>query len=267
MSIPAVEQSAAPEELRHAYAALANALADEPDRAVWHCAADASGPDEEVAVALDAAAQRATRRGGGDVAVAAFERGAELTGEAHRRAQRLFLAGDLALELGRPSDGVRLLRTAQQIGLPASEHAIASFYLELAEGTWSGSATIRDFARIARELVDSGDGRRALQALATISVRAYWERLDDQTRHEVAAISDEIAVPADDPVRLRVLGLLEPIGRASRSSRRSRACLPSACPTQSSCLRSAWRRHPSGPTRSRFPSSRPRPRALERMDG
>jgi DNA-binding CsgD family transcriptional regulator len=209
----AVEQAATPEELRHAHAALAEALADEPDRAVWHRAAAASGPDEEVALALEAAAERATLRGGGDVAVAAYERSAELTTEPHRRALRLFLAGDLAIERGRSRDGVRLLRAAQQTGLPAAEHAIAAFYLELAESTWSGSATIRDFARIARELVAGGEGRRALEALWTVSVRAFWERLDDETRREIAAISDEIQAPADDPARLGFLASLDPIGR------------------------------------------------------
>jgi DNA-binding CsgD family transcriptional regulator len=108
---------------------------------------------------------------------------------------------------------VRLVRAAQQTGLPAAEHAIASFYLELAESTWSGSATIRDFARIARELVAGGEGRRALEALSTVSVRAFWERLDDETRREIAAISDEIQAPADDPARLEVLASLDPIGR------------------------------------------------------
>ena len=212
----ALEQAATADDLRSAHAALAQALAGEPDRAVWHAAAAASGPDEEVAVALDAAAQRAMLRGGGGVAVAAHERAAELTADPHRRALRLFGAGDLAFDLGRPQEGVRLLREAQQLGLPIAEHAIASFYLELAESTWSGSPTIRDFARIARDLVASGESRRALEALATVSVRAYWERLDEQTRREIAAISDEIVAPADDPVRLRVLGLVDPIGRGKQ---------------------------------------------------
>ena len=212
----ALEQAATADDLRSAHAALAQALAGEPDRAVWHAAAAASGPDEEVAVALDAAAQRAMLRGGGGVAVAAHVRAAELTADPHRRALRLFGAGDLAFDLGRPQEGVRLLREAQQLGLPIAEHAIASFYLELAESTWSGSPTIRDFARIARDLVASGESRRALEALATVSVRAYWERLDEQTRREIAAISDEIVAPADDPVRLRVLGLVDPIGRGKQ---------------------------------------------------
>jgi DNA-binding CsgD family transcriptional regulator len=214
--VSAVKQAATADQLRSAHAALAQALADEPDRAVWHRAAAVSGPDEAVAEALDAAADRAKLRGAGDVAVSAFERAAELTAEPQRRAERLYLAGDLARELGRSSDGVRLLRTAQQIGLPPAEHAMASFQLEIAESTWSGSATIRDFARIARELADSGEGKRALQALDMISVRAYWERLDDETRREVAAISDEIAVPADDPSRLMILGLVDPLDRGKQ---------------------------------------------------
>ena len=213
----AVEQAATSGELRGAHAALAEALADEPDRAVWHRAAAASGPDDAIAEVLDAAADRATLRGAGDVAVAAFERAAELTADPPRQAQRLYLAGDLAREIGRASDSVRLLRAAQQLGLPPAENAMASFHLEIAESTWSGSATIRDFARIARELVDSGEGKRALHALATIAVRAYWERLDDETRKEIAAISDEIVLPAaDDPVRLRVLALIDPLGRGNQ---------------------------------------------------
>jgi DNA-binding CsgD family transcriptional regulator len=212
----AVQQSATAVQRRDAHAALAQALADDPDRAVWHRAAAASGPNEDVAADLEAAAERATLRGGGDVAVGAYEQAAELTADPQRRAMRLFLAGDLALELGGPKEGVRLLRAAQGIGLPPAEDAIASFYLELAEDTWSGSAMIRDFGRIARELVASGQGLRGLQALATVAVRAYWERLDDHTRHEIAAISDEIAGPPADPIRLSVVGLIDPIGRGKQ---------------------------------------------------
>jgi DNA-binding CsgD family transcriptional regulator len=211
--VSAVKQAATADQLRAAHAALAEALADQPDRAIWHRAAALSGPDDEVADALDAAANRAALRGAGDVAVSAFERAAELTVEPEDRALRLYSAGDLAREIGRPGDSVRLLRTAQQIGLPPAERVMAAFSLEIADSTWSGSATIRDFARIARELADKHDGKRALRALDTIAVRAYWERLDEATRREVAAISDEIAVPADDTARLYVLGLIDPFGR------------------------------------------------------
>jgi DNA-binding CsgD family transcriptional regulator len=209
----AVRQAATAEQLQSAHAALAKALAGQPDRAVWHRAAATAGLDEAVAEELDAAAERARLRGGSDVAVAAYERAAELTADSPARARRLFLAGELEIDLGHPTEGVPLLRAARQLGLPAPEYAIASFFLELAESTWSGPATIRDFGRIARELADSGEGQRALQALATVSVRAFWERLDEETRREIAAISDEIQAPADEPFRLEVLGSLDPIGR------------------------------------------------------
>jgi DNA-binding CsgD family transcriptional regulator len=210
--VSAVKQAASADQLRSAHAALAEALADEPDRAVWHRAAAAPGRDEAVAEELEAVAQRAKLRGAGDVAVSALERAAELTTVKQSRAHRFFLAGDLAQKLGR-SDAVRFLRAAQQTGLPPAEDATASFFIEIAENTWSGAAPIRSFGRIARELAESGEGRRALDALETISVRAYWERLDDETRQEIAAIPDEIAVADDDPGRLYVIGLIDPIGR------------------------------------------------------
>jgi DNA-binding CsgD family transcriptional regulator/tetratricopeptide (TPR) repeat protein len=214
--VSAVKQAATTEQLRSAHAALAEALSDDPDRVVWHRAAAVPGRDEAVAEELEAAAHRATLRGAGDVAVAAFERAAELSATPQSRAHRLFRAGDLAQKLGRPSDAVRFLTAAQQTGLPAAEDATATFYIEIAENTWSGAATIRNFARIARELTDAGEGRRALDALETISVRAYWERLDDEARREIASISDEIAVRADEPARLHIIGLIDPIGRAKQ---------------------------------------------------
>jgi DNA-binding CsgD family transcriptional regulator len=214
--VSAVKQAATTEQLRSAHAALAEALSDDPDRVVWHRAAAVPGRDEAVAEELEAAAHRATLRGAGDVAVAAFERAAELSATPQSRAHRLFRAGDLAQKLGRPSDAVRFLTAAQQTGLPAAEDATATFYIEIAENTWSGAATIRNFARIARELTEGGEGRRALDALETISVRAYWERLDDEARREIASISDEIAVRADEPARLHIIGLIDPIGRAKQ---------------------------------------------------
>ena len=61
---------------------------------------------------------------------------------------------------------MRLLRAALQLGrLPAHEAARASFDLETLTRAWSGASTIRRFARIAEDLADRGDDRRALDAL------------------------------------------------------------------------------------------------------
>ena len=110
---------------------------------------------------------------------------------------------------------MRLLRAALQLGrLPAYEAARASFDLETLTRAWSGASTIRRFARVAEDLANRGDDRGALEALNTVSVRSYWDQLDDGTRQHVSAIVEGLAVPADDPQRLAALALIDPVHRS-----------------------------------------------------
>jgi DNA-binding NarL/FixJ family response regulator len=222
----AVAQGATPEERREAHAELARAFESEPDRAVWHRAAAAAGPDEEIAEALDAAAERARLRGGRDVALAALERAADLSVDRGSRALRLFGAGELAFELGRPTDSVRLLLAAQQLGLPPRERALASFRIEGFEPTWSGAATLRSFAGIAQELAGEGHDDEALQTLDAVSLRAYWEHLDRETRRDVAQIVGQLAAAPDDPARLATLALFDPVGQGAEIVRRVKQMAP-----------------------------------------
>ena len=90
---------------------------------------------------------------------------------------------------------------------------MASFDLETLTRAWSGASTIRRFARIAEDLADRGDARGALEALGAVSVRAYWDQLDDKTRAHVSAFVERLPVPADDPQRLLALGLIDPLHR------------------------------------------------------
>ena len=218
----AVSQAATPKERRHAHAALAQSFPNEPDRAVWHRAAAAAGPDEEVARALDGAAERARLRSDRDLALAALERAAELSVDRGPRGMRLLRAGELAFQLGRATDTARLMRAAQQAGLPPQERAIASFHLEVLEPTWSGAATIRSFAAIAQELAQAGHDERALQTLATVSIRAHWEHLDRETRRDIAEIAKKLGAAPDDPVRLATLALFDPVGQGAEIVRRVR---------------------------------------------
>ena len=100
----AVYQAATSLERRHAHAALARALTDDPDRQVWHQAAASAGTDPAVADALHAVAQRAEQRGAYRAAAEAFDRAAALTRTPHERAGRLFAAGRNAWSSG---DSVR----------------------------------------------------------------------------------------------------------------------------------------------------------------
>jgi len=212
----AVMEAAGVEEQRAAHAALADVLGAEPDRAVWHRAAATAGPDESVASALSAAAERARLRGASDVSFAALERSANLTPDHGVRALRLWQAAMLGLELGRSEESERLFRQAQQLGLPDLEHAEASFHLETFAGEMpSGVGTAQAFTRLADELRAAGDEQRALQALDTISVRAYWWNLDAETRSSATAVAKKIDAPHDDPRRLFFLAHVDPIRNGS----------------------------------------------------
>jgi DNA-binding CsgD family transcriptional regulator len=104
--------------------ALAGVLED--DRRAWHLAALAVGPDEEIAVGLDAAAQRAGRRGSRATMSAAYERAAGLSADPAERGRRLALAAQAAFDAGQLPRAADLARQADGLATdPASAAALA----------------------------------------------------------------------------------------------------------------------------------------------
>jgi DNA-binding CsgD family transcriptional regulator len=81
----AIYQAATQAQRQAAHTALAEVLAGQPDRQVWHLAEATVGPDEQVAAALDLAATRAEQRGAAHLAATAIERAAELGDHGLRR--------------------------------------------------------------------------------------------------------------------------------------------------------------------------------------
>jgi DNA-binding CsgD family transcriptional regulator len=98
----AVYYSATATDRRRAHAALAEALDahGDADRGAWHLGAAATGPDERVASALEASAERARQRGGSSVAAAYLWRAAELTPDRTRAVERLLEAARAELIVG-----------------------------------------------------------------------------------------------------------------------------------------------------------------------
>jgi DNA-binding CsgD family transcriptional regulator len=108
----AVYRSAPSARRRAAHQALSDVLHADPDRRTWHAAAATDRPDETVAAALDAAAERAAGRGGHEAAAAAWSRAAELTAAGGQRGRRLYLAASSAWLGAQPTRAAALARTA-----------------------------------------------------------------------------------------------------------------------------------------------------------
>lgn len=103
----AVVELATESDRREAHGELAELWQDRPDRRAWHLAESAVGPDEDVAVQLEQAAQHVLRRGDAAGAIAALTWAADLSPEAGSRGRRLAEAAYLGAEgngqLGRAS--------------------------------------------------------------------------------------------------------------------------------------------------------------------
>ena len=99
----AVYRAATSAQRRAVHRALAGALGGDADRRAWHLAAAADRPDDAVADALDAVAERATARGGHEAAAAAWSRASELTADPAVRARRLGAAAQAAWHAAQPA--------------------------------------------------------------------------------------------------------------------------------------------------------------------
>lgn len=112
----AIYQAAGGVDRRGAHRALAAALAGagHEDRVVWHRAYAAEGPDADLVDALEGVGERSQRRGGHVAALAAYERAAELSPDAVRRAHLSFAAARSAWACGQAARAQSLLVAARE---------------------------------------------------------------------------------------------------------------------------------------------------------
>jgi DNA-binding CsgD family transcriptional regulator len=104
-----------PEDRRAAHLTLAAATdADtDPERRVWHLAAAATGPDEDLAAALEQAAAKIQARAGLAASAAFLERSVMLTAEPRPRAERALAASVAQLHAGQFDSALGLLAQAE----------------------------------------------------------------------------------------------------------------------------------------------------------
>jgi DNA-binding CsgD family transcriptional regulator len=211
----AIRQEASVSQRHAAHAALAEVLAGQPERRVWHRAASVVGTDEELASELEETAARALRRGGMAAAVMALQRAATL-GEDGRRAERLLRAAEIAFELGREDLVAGLLNEAGPLDLRPRERVRAEWIREsFADGMPGDGSRARWLATIAGQAGADGDTDLALKLLYGAALRCWWAEPGQAAREEVVAAAERLDVSQSDPRVLVVLAFAAPIGRGA----------------------------------------------------
>ena len=202
---------------RHAvHAALAQVLAGDADRRVWHRAAACAGPDEEVAADLEAAATRAWVRGGADAAVAALERAATLSGDPAGRGRRLLRAAESAVEMGRRDLVLRLLGEADAMPESAQLRTRMMWIREsFDDGIRDPATGARSLADLAERLGADGDTAMALKLLWGAALRCFWAEPGPAARGRVVAAAERIPVDGRDARLLAILAFAAPIERGA----------------------------------------------------
>ncbi len=207
----ALVAAATPEERRRAHTALAATLEQLPDRQVWHRAAGAAGPDEDVAAALEDAAERSRHRSG---AVVALERAATLSVAPGRRADRLLRAAELAVDSGDRDAVERLVDAARMLPLTAEQEATAKWVLSgFDDGIRESPSHIGELAALAASVAADGFPDAALRILWAAATRCYWSEPGPDTRRTVLAVADTFGLPGDDHRKLGIDSIVAPFER------------------------------------------------------
>jgi len=189
-----------PGERRRIHAAVADALADDdgdPSAVVWHRVGAASGPDEELADALEVAAATAAARGAHAAAADAYETAARLGCDPARR------LADAALEAWAADDAETASRLIDE-ALPAVSDADLRWALaftagQIAHASAAPLAAWNWFLRAGDEARTSDCPGNEVRALASAFNPAL--HLDDPER--LSWLAERISTVADptDPVQ------------------------------------------------------------------
>ncbi len=182
----AVCDAAGPAARQAMHRALAEVLAGEPDRQVWHRAAASLGPDEDVAAGLEAAADRAFGRGAIAEQAAALAQAARLSPGSARRGQRLLRAAWAFQNLDRVQTTLRLLDEAEPLDLTPGDRLRLSWAREAwGAATRSGARPLVALAEVAEQMRQHGDIDQALLTLENVALRCYWSNPDPPTRQRM----------------------------------------------------------------------------------
>ena len=170
----AVVESSTSDELRRSHLALAELLADEPERRAWHLAEASIEPDEEVAGLLEHSAHQILRKGDATGAINALTRAADLSPGDSDRSRRLAKAAFIGMR-GELRDISQLLEDARQSELDDSGNlyaAAAAAYM-LINGDGNVDTAHGLLVRAIEAQTERSDISAHTQALQTLSLISY----------------------------------------------------------------------------------------------
>jgi DNA-binding CsgD family transcriptional regulator len=198
----AIQQRATVEQQHAAHGALAGVVGDF-DRAAWHRAAATDLPDESVAALLDAAADRAIRRGALVVAVEALQRAATLSADGRARGTRLLRAAEVANDIGRMDVIALMLADAEPIDVPVLEDRRQAWITALSlTGPRSRreKAKLRSVVAAAERAGEDGRADLGLALLQFASARSWWLDPGPEIRTQIAGAARQLADRTDSRV-------------------------------------------------------------------
>ena len=208
----AIYQVATEEQRRKVHAALAEILADEPDRAAWHRASALSAPNDAIATELERVADRAERRGAIATAAIGLQRAAILSTDPARRVDRLLRAADIEVELGRTDVVSDLLaRVAAEDLSPLASARAASIRDRFDDRTPGDAARILGLVQDARRTTEQGEADLALALLLGAAWRTWWTITEDAIRDQVLDAARNVPVDPGDPRLLAVYAVGGPV--------------------------------------------------------
>jgi DNA-binding CsgD family transcriptional regulator len=213
----AIRQAAPAARRREAHAALARCLPPGSDRRTWHEAAATVQPDAQLADRLEAAADRAYRRGGASDSVFALEQAARLSSEPDQRIERLLKAADQAVDTGQQHLLTRLLEAAAPwAATPQQRARIQWIKGGLEDGMRDASEGTALLTQLVRTVMAQGDHDLAVRILWSAALRCFWSEPGDAARRAIVALADRLPLPDDDPRILAILAYAQPVTSGRR---------------------------------------------------
>jgi DNA-binding CsgD family transcriptional regulator len=200
----AVYHAAAVPDRREVHRALADATdpAADPDRRAWHRAQAATGPDEEVASAVERSAHRAYGRGGVAAAAAFLERAVELTPDSARRGERALAAAQAKFEAAALDIADELLAIAERCPLDELQRArLARLRGHIVFARRRGSDAPPLLLRAAQELETLDPALARETYLEALGAAIYAGRLNGDRGVREAAEAARAAPPGPTPRR------------------------------------------------------------------